>query len=137
MPSLELNFRISMLKEILQVPELRRHLTSTTFLRVHSALACIPPGTGNLLPTKLLIALSNSSTDKKVLPMSHHKRCHPHHSPKHSGSPTCGHRWVQHWFLPCVDLLPGKPIGPQGHAITTVAVVLIKGTAPCRQKRYG
>ncbi|KAI4575813.1 hypothetical protein MJG53_012016 [Ovis ammon polii x Ovis aries] len=31
----------------------------------------------------------------------------------------------------------GKPTGPQGHAITTVAVVLIKGTATCRQKRHG
>lgn len=78
--------------------------------------------------------------------MSHHRRYHPHHSPehsgsptcaKHSGSPTCGHSWVQHWFLPRVNLLPGKSIGPQGHAITTVAVVLIKGTATCKQKRMG
>lgn len=73
----------------------------------------------------------------KFFPMSHCKSYHPHQSPEHSWSRTCRHRWVQHWFLPCVNLLPGKPTGPQGHAITTVAIVLLKGTATCRQKRHG
>lgn len=143
---LELKIRISKLKETLKVPASRQHVTLTTSLRVHSALFCIPLRMGNLLPTKLCIALSDNLPIRKFFPMSHHRRYHPHHRPKHSGSPTCakhsgsptcGHSWVQHWFLPRVNLLPGKSIGPQGHAITTVAVVLIKGTAACKQKRYG
>lgn len=80
--------------------------------------------------------LSDSSIHKKVLsPWATAKDSHLHLSPKHDGSHTCGHSWVQHWLLPCVNLLPGKPIGSQSHAIPAVAVMFVKRTATYRKRK--
>lgn len=133
MPYLQLKLRILKLKEIPKVPESRCCVTLTTYLKNSLGLGLSPLEMRNLLPTKWSIALSTQPmrlSSQVILKVSD-----PHPSLKHRGSHTCGHRRVQHWFLPRVNLLPGKPVGPQGHAITTVAVVFIKGTATCRQKK--